>query len=47
MGGTLTQRRRVGEEILRDVKPCCMGRAEDGTIRGSPGKLRASSRGNT
>jgi hypothetical protein len=26
MGGTLTQRRRVSEEILRDVKLCCMGR---------------------
>ena len=26
MGATLTQRRRVGEEIPRDVKPCCVGR---------------------
>ena len=28
MGATLTQRRRVGEEILRDVKPCCVGRTK-------------------
>jgi hypothetical protein len=26
MGETLTQRRRVGEEVLRDVKPFCGGR---------------------
>jgi len=47
MGETLTQRRRVSEEIPRDVKLCCTGREADGTVRGSPGKLRASSRGNT
>ena len=27
MGETLTQRRRVGEEVLRDVKPFSRGRA--------------------
>ena len=25
MGATLTQRRRVGDEVLRDVKPFCEG----------------------
>jgi hypothetical protein len=55
MGETLTQRRRVGDEGLRVVKPC---RAErmlsrqiavrgDGTAEGSTGQLRASSRGKT
>ena len=55
MGETLTQQRRVSEEGLRIVKLCQMGRSAvgltaprlDGTIRGSTGKLRASSRGNT
>ena len=55
MGETLTQQRRVSEEGLRIVKLCQMGRNVkeqiplllDGTIRGSTGKLRASSRGNT
>ena len=26
MGETLTQRRRVGEEVFRDVKPCPTGK---------------------
>ena len=55
MGESLTQRYRVGEEGLRIVKPCQsgkmayerIGRMIDGTLRGSTGKLRASSRGNT
>ncbi len=55
MGATLTQQRRVSEEGLRVVKLCQMGKMAvllievlfDGTIRGSTGKLRASSRGNT
>ena len=45
MGETLTQPRRVGEEGLRVVKPCQMGRTVkdpirlllDGTIKGSTG----------
>jgi hypothetical protein len=45
MGATLTQRRRVGEEGFRIVKPCRKGRnAErsipvsfDGTFKGSAG----------
>ena len=28
MGATLTQRRRVGEEVLRDVKPFSRGRSQ-------------------
>jgi hypothetical protein len=55
MGETLTKRRRVGDEGLRVVKPCCGRRTPaqpipgqfDGIPRGSSGKLRASSRGNT
>ncbi len=55
MGESLTQQRRVGEEGLRVVKPCQVGRntsarimlRPDGTTRGSTGQLRASSRGNT
>ncbi len=55
MGESLTQQRRVGDEGLRVVKPCQVERISleriprenDGTTRGSPGKLRASSRGNT
>ena len=51
MGESLTERRRVGDEGLRVVNPCQEGRcpplADDGTSRGSPGQLRASSRGNT
>ena len=47
MGETLTQRRRVSDEGLRVVKLWLWGREEDGTQGGSPGKLRASSRGNT
>jgi hypothetical protein len=55
MGETLTQQRRVSEEGLRVVKLCQVGRNVwkpipfifDGTTRGSTGKLRASSRGNT
>ncbi len=43
MGGTLTQRRRVGEEGFRVVKPCQKGRSAcrlipckfDGTFKGS------------
>ncbi len=53
MGASLTQRRRVGDEGLRVVKPCELGRSRvvliprrgDSTSRGSPGQLRASSRG--
>lgn len=45
MGATLTQRRRVGEEGFRVVKPCQVGRNVyklisykfDGTIKGSTG----------
>ncbi len=55
MGETLTQRRRVDDEGLRVVKSCQMERNAyllilnmfDGTIKGSTGQLRASSRGNT
>ncbi len=55
MGESLTQRRRVGDEGLRVVKPCREGRnngdlirrRSDGTSEGSTGQLRASSRGNT
>ena len=55
MGESLTQQRRVSEEGLRVVKLCRMGKktvvliglTSDGTIKGSTGKLRASSRGNT
>ena len=55
MGETLTQQRRVSEEGPRVVKLCQAGRnvrrliscVLDGTARGSTGKLRASSRGNT
>ena len=52
MGESLTERRRVGDEGLRVVNPCQEGRwsifgSADGTSRGSPGQLRASSRGNT
>ncbi len=55
MGESLTQRYRVGEEGLRIVKPCHsgtmvvvqIGPLRDGTLRGSTGQLRASSRGNT
>ncbi len=42
MGESLTQRRRVGDEGLRVVKPCQEGRTytfgcTDGTSKGSPG----------
>ncbi len=55
MGETLTQQRRVSDEGFRVVKLCQMGRIyflqiaknTDGTIKGSTGQLRASSRGNT
>ncbi len=55
MGETLTQRRRVNDEGLWVVKSCQMERnvhvlislVFDGTIKGSTGQLRASSRGNT
>ena len=55
MDESLTQQRRVSEEGLRVVKLCRMGKKAvrrigvsiDGTIKGSTGKLRASSRGNT
>ena len=55
MGASLTQRRRVGDEGLRVVKPCqeermVLGRialGRDGTSEGSTGQLRASSRGKT
>jgi hypothetical protein len=55
MGESLTERRRVEEEVLRDVNSCCKGVKGagverplwDSTLRGSPGQLRASSRGNT
>ncbi len=55
MGESLTQQRRVGDEGLRIVKPCLAGRNAsslieallDGTAGGSPGQLRASSRGKT
>ena len=55
MGETLTQRRRVGDEGLRVVKPCQEERMSlgqialesDGTSEGSTGQLRASSRGKT
>lgn len=55
MDESLTERRRVGEEGFRIVKPC-QGernapvqtvRVSDGTSKGSTGQLRASSRGNT
>ncbi len=55
MGETLTQQRRVSDEGFRVVKLCQVGRNHmvlispyaDGTIEGSTGYLRASSRGNT
>jgi hypothetical protein len=55
MGESLTQQRRVSEEGLRVVKLCRDGKTAivrigqwiDGTSKGSTGKLRASSRGNT
>jgi hypothetical protein len=47
MEETLTEQRRVGEEVFRDVKPFSLGRKKDGTRGISTGKLRASSRGNT
>ena len=55
MGETLTQRRRVDDEGPWVVKSCQMERNAyvlipcmfDGTIKGSTGYLRASSRGNT
>ncbi len=55
MGETLTQQRRVSDEGFRVVKLCQVGRNHmvlippyvDGTIEGSTGLLRASSRGNT
>jgi hypothetical protein len=31
MGATLNEQRRVGEEVLRDVKPFSLGRKKDGT----------------
>ncbi len=52
MGESLTERRHVNDEGLRVVKFCQGGRwlifgLIDGTLRGSSGQLRASSRGNT
>jgi hypothetical protein len=55
MDESLTQQRRVSDEGLRIVKLCQRGRTvlcrtdagPDGTLRGSTGQLRASSRGNT
>ncbi len=54
MGETLIQRRRVGDEGFRVVKPCQEERmllwetmGSDGTSKGSTGQLRASSRGKT
>jgi hypothetical protein len=55
MGASLTQRRRVGDEGLRVVKPCRVERTMggqialscDGTTEGSTGQFRASSRGKT
>ena len=55
MGETLIQRRRVGDEGFRVVKPCQEERTllwripigSDGTSKGSTGQLRASSRGKT
>jgi hypothetical protein len=55
MGASLTQRRRVGDEGLRVVKPCRVERMgvwriaklRDGTTEGSTGQFRASSRGKT
>ncbi len=48
MGGSLTQRRRVGDDGLRVVNLFRPGRRViDGTGIRSTGQLRASSRGNT
>ena len=52
MGESLKQRRRVKDEIRKDVNFFCRGRMSrfigiDGTLRISTGQLRASSRGNT
>ncbi len=55
MGASLRMRRRVQDEGLRVVNCCQVGRipgplirgSVDGTIRGSHGQLRASSRGKT
>ncbi len=36
MDESLTQRRRVGDEVLRNVKPCQEGRRSDGTSKEAP-----------
>ena len=47
MEETLTQQRRVKDEGPRIVNFCPWGKINDGTQEENPGKLRASSRGDT